>query len=260
LLEKPLTHSVETAKALVRHLSGDERKGRALMQAFMRRFDEPLRYARTLLKEGRIGTPFKVVSVLEDPCPPPAGYNSPGILGDMSVHNVDEVIWLLDARPVFASALAANLYNFKVSPVKEAFDDAFVQMRFPGDAVAQVQVSRNHVAGYRNETWVFGDGGVIHVGHFQEDPLRVGVEAYGREGVLEKRVFRMRDYGEKVPMFIERFGPAYTRELAHFVAQCLNDEPFAVTQEDGLNAMLAVEAGVRSLREKALDVPVEYGS
>ncbi|MBI2951722.1 Gfo/Idh/MocA family oxidoreductase, partial [bacterium] len=143
LLEKPLTHSVETARDLVRHLSGDERKRRALMQAFMRRFDEPLRYARALLKEGRIGRPFKVVSVLEDPIPPPAGYNSPGVLTDMAVHNADEVIWMLEGRPESVSARGANLYNFKVSPVKADFDDAFMQVRCSGGALAQVQVSRN---------------------------------------------------------------------------------------------------------------------
>jgi predicted dehydrogenase len=218
------------------------------MQAFMRRFDAPLRHARALLEAGRIGTPFKIVSVLEDPLPPPVGYNSPGILTDMAVHNADEVIWLLGDRPESVSAVGANLHNFKISPVKEDFDDAFMQVRFAGGAVAQVQVSRNHVAGYRNETWVFGDRGTIHVGGFQEDPLRVAVEAYSREGVVEKKAFRMRDYGEQVPVFIERFGPAYREETAHFVERCLKEEPFSVTQEDGLSAMRVVEAGVRSLR------------
>lgn len=258
LLEKPLTHSVETARDLVRHLSGDEKRKKALMQAFMRRFDEPLQHARSLLDRKAVGSPFKVVSILEDPGPPPAGYSSPGVLADMSVHNVDEVIWLLGARPVSVTAMAANLHNFKVSPVKEDFDDAFMQMTFAEDAIAQVQVSRNHVAGYRNETWVFGDEGVIHVGGFQEDPLSVSVEAYGRKGVIEKKTFRMRDYSETAPVFIERFGPAYSRELSCFVGQCLKDAPFSVTQEDGLNAMLAVEAGVRSLRTGERDVAVQY--
>lgn len=258
MLEKPLTHTVETAKELVRYLNGDDWKRQALMQAFMRRFDEPLRYARSLLEENRIGTPFKVVSVLEDPIPPPVGYNSPGLLRDMAVHNIDEVIWLLEARPESVSALGANLYNFRISPVKEDLDDAFLQMWFAGDAVAQVQVSRNHVAGYRNEMWAFGGGGVIHVGHFQENPLQVTVETYGREGGVEKKTFQMRDYGEDVPVFIERFGPAYKQELAHFVEQCLKGEPFSVTQQDGLNAMLVAEAGVRSVRTGDSGVRIEY--
>lgn len=257
LLEKPLTHSVETARALVHHLAADPRKQRSLMQAFMRRFDEPLEFCRTLLDRKAVGRPFKIVSVLEDPCPPPVGYNSPGILADMSVHNVDEVVWLLGLKPQSVTATAANLHNYAVSPVSEDFDDAFMQVTFPGNVIAQVQVSRNHVAGYRNETYVYGDEGVIHVGGFQEDPLNVSVEAIGRTGVIDRRSFRMRDYDEPVPMFIERFGPAYSRELSCFVEQCLSDAPFSVTQEDGLLAMQVVEAGVRSLRTGERNVPVQ---
>lgn len=249
MLEKPLTGSVEAAADFVRYLSRDNTKKQALMQAFMRRFDEPLLHAKSLLDRNAIGDPFKVVSVLEDPHPPPVGYNSPGIVPDMAVHNVDEAIWLLGALPERVGAMGANLHNFRITTVKEDFDDAHLHMTFPDDVIAQVQVSRNHVAGYRNETWVYGRDGLIHVGPFQEDPLRVTVEAYSREGVIEKKGFQMRDYGGEVPVFIERFGPSYKRELAYFVDRCLKDEPFSVTQEDGLNAMRVAEAGVRSLRE-----------
>ena len=30
----------------------------------------------------------------------------------------------------------------------------------------------------------------------------------------------MRDYGRPVPEFVDRFGPAYRAELAHFIEQC----------------------------------------
>ena len=256
MLEKPLTGSVESAAEFVRYLSRDNTKKQGLMQAFMRRFDEPLRHAKSLLDRHAVGDPFKVVSVLEDPHPPPVGYNSPGIVPDMAVHNIDEAIWLLAARPERVSAMGANLHNFRVTTVKEDFDDAFLHMTFPGDVIAQVQVSRNHVAGYRNETWIYGRDGLIHVGRFQEDPLQVTVEAYSREGVIENKAFRMRDYGAEVPVFIERFGPSYKRELAYFVDRCLKDEPFNVTQEDGLNAMRVAEAGVRSLRVGAKTVAI----
>ena len=256
MLEKPLTGSVESAAEFVRYLSRDNTKKQALMQAFMRRFDEPLRHAKSLLDRNAIGAPFKAVSVLEDPHPPPVGYNSPGIVPDMAVHNIDEAIWLLGALPERVGAIGANLHNFRFTTVKEDFDDAHLHITFPNDVIAHVQVSRNHVAGYRNETWIYGRDGLVHVGHFQEDPMRVTVEAYSRKGVIEKKAFRMRDYGEEVPVFIERFGPAYKRELAHFVEGCRRDEPFSVTQEDGLNAMRVAEAGVRSLRAGAQAVTI----
>ena len=256
LLEKPLTHSLQSAREFVAYLDADAHRKEALMLAFMRRFDEPLQELKNLLDQGFIGTPFKIVSVLEDPVPPPVGYSSPGLLKDMAVHNVDEAIWLTGAMPEMVSGLGAQLYNHRVTTVQEDLDDAFLQMWFPGNLLGQVQVSRNHVAGYRNETWVYGEDGLIHLGAFQADPLRVELEAYKRGGKVEKRHFQMRDYGVEVPMFIERFGPAYRAELDHFVAQCQRRAPFAVDHNDGLRAMAVVEAGTRALstREGGVEV------
>ncbi len=53
LLEKPLTHSLDSARAFVGELRGEKR--RALMQAFMRRFDPALVCAREWVSGGRIG-------------------------------------------------------------------------------------------------------------------------------------------------------------------------------------------------------------
>jgi predicted dehydrogenase len=106
---------------------------------------------------------------------------------------------------------------------------------------------RNHVAGYRNETLVYGDRGHIHVGHFQENPHSVTVEAFSRDGVIEMRRFTLRDYGESVPVFIKRFGEAYKAELAHFLDCCLHERPFAVTHADGLRAMQVSIAGQKAI-------------
>jgi predicted dehydrogenase len=255
LMEKPLASSVESASALARSLTARPAGDRAVMQAFQRRFDEPLRLAKRLVDEGAIGRPFKIVSVLEDPAPPPDGYQSPGLLFDMSVHNVDEAMWLLGQRPDRVTAMGSRLYNVGIASVKEDFDDALLCMWFPGGAAARVVVSRNHVAGYRNETWVYGDRGVVHVGAFQEDPLRVDLEAIGREGLVARETFRMRDYGPNVPVFIERFGPAYRAEVVHFVDCVIRDEPFAVTHEDGLETLRVVEAATRAVRTRDDAVP-----
>jgi predicted dehydrogenase len=99
---------------------------------------------------------------------------------------------------------------------------------------------------------------MIHCGHFHEDPLRVGVEAYGRRGLLQEQVsFELRDYGREVPVFIERFGPAYMAEVVHFVDRCLKGEPFDVGHRDGLRALQVVDAGVRSLKTREEAVPVD---
>ncbi len=251
LLEKPLTGTLESAQTFVDYLNANSTRKQALMQAFMRRFDAPLVKAKSLLAQKAIGNIFKIVSILEDPLPPPSGYNSPGILTDMSVHNCDEILWLLGGPfPEYVSAFGSQLHNTFISPVTEDYDDAFLQMWFPGKLLGQVQVSRNHVAGYRNETWVFGDKGVIHIGNFQENPLRVEIEAFSPQGVIARETFSLRDYGNDVPVFIKRFGEAYKNELSYFLDQCLNNAPFSVTHQDGLNAMRIALAGTQAIRPK----------
>src|SRR5439155_10094098 len=92
LLEKPLTGALDTDRQFAAEL--DQKYPNSLMLAFQRRFDAPLSYAKSLMDSGLIGRVFKIYSALEDSNPAPDGYQSGGILPDMSVHNVDEVLWL----------------------------------------------------------------------------------------------------------------------------------------------------------------------
>ena len=258
LLEKPLTHSLATAREFAAYLDADDFRRTALMQAFMRRFDGPLLYAKEYIDRGAIGTPFKIVSILEDPVPPPAGYNSPGLLADMAVHNIDEIAWFSGQRPERVGGCGSLLYNQGITDVEEDFDDAFLQLYFPGALVGQIAVSRNHVAGYRNETWAYGPEGVVHVGAFSEDPLQVEVEVIGRGGLVARREFPLRDYGVAAPVFMGRFGLAYKAELAYYLDQCVAGAPFAVDHGAGLAALEVAVAGSGALRKKSEEIAVEF--
>ena len=262
LLEKPLTESVESAHRFAHYVEADAERRRAVMLAFMRRFDEPLMCVKRIVEEGRIGRPFKIVTALEDGGPPPPGYKSPGILTDMGVHLADEAMWLLGTRPQIVKGFGANLFGHKIGDVDEDFDDALLQMWFPGELAGQLVVSRNHVAGYRNEVWVFGEAGVCHGGLFQEDPSQVTVEAYNNEGgrtqVIEKQIFDMGRPDGDAPEFIWRFGKAYKAELAYFVGQVLSGGEFSVTHRAGLNAIEVVATGTRSLTAREDALRVEY--
>ena len=175
----------------------------------------------------------------------------------MAVHNIDEIAWLSGRRPERVSGFGSLLYNQQITDVEEDFDDAFLQMYFTGGLVGQVAVSRNHVAGYRNETWVYGPEGIVHVGDFSEDPLRVPVEVIGRGGLVTRREFTLRDYGAVAPVFMGRFGLAYKAELAHYIDQCLAGAPFGVNQGEGLTALEVAMAGSRALRKKSEAVEVK---
>ena len=127
LLEKPLTDSLGSASSFAAYLNGDHQRQRAVMLAFMRRFDPALLHAKSLLEQGSIGRLFKLVSILEDPAGPPDGHSSAGLLVDMAVHNADEIMWLTDRQRLTAvTGAGARLYNQMTSSIVEDFDDGFL--------------------------------------------------------------------------------------------------------------------------------------
>jgi myo-inositol 2-dehydrogenase/D-chiro-inositol 1-dehydrogenase len=248
LLEKPLTGALEADRAFAAELDRDHPN--ALMLAFQRRFDAPLIYAKQLADSGVIGRVFKIYSALEDSNPAPNGYRSGGILADMSVHNVDEILWLTGRTPAKALAIGSRIYSHALTTCEEDYDDALLCLWFDSDLLAQIQVSRNHVSGYRVETIIFGDHGQIHVGHFDQRPFHISVEAYGRRGrsePLARQIFPMRDYGQPLPEFVDRFGAAYKAELAAFIDCCNTGKPFPTTHRDGVRAQEAISAGMRAI-------------
>ena len=248
LLEKPLTGTLLSDREFAAELEREYPD--AVMLAFQRRFDEPLVYAKQLMESGAIGRVFKIYSALEDSNPAPNGYHSGGILPDMSVHNVDEILWLLGRTPSKALAVGSRIYNHAHTTCMEDFDDALLYMWFESDVVAQVQVSRNHVSGYRVETIIFGEEGQIHIGHFDQKLFQITVEAYGRRGRTEPlayRTFQTREYGRPLPEFVDRFGAAYKAEMAAFIECCRNGAPFPSTHRDGLRAQEAISAGMQAM-------------
>jgi len=119
---------------------------------------------------------------------------------------------------------------------------------FGDELIAQIQVTRNHVSGYRGETVVYGEKGMIRVGCFRQKLLEVTVEVYGNREAKEPialKTFEMRSYDQPLPEFIDRYGAAYKDELRTFLSCCRNGEPFPVNHIDGLRAQEIV-AGAMS--------------
>ena len=263
LLEKPLTGTLEADREFAAEL--DREHPRSVMLAFQRRYDEPLVYAKQLMERGAIGRVFKIYSALEDSNPAPNGYQSGGILPDMSVHNVDEILWLTGRMPSRALAIGARIYSHAHTTCVEDFDDALLYLWFEKDLVAQVQVSRNHVSGYRVETRIFGEDGQIQIGRFEQKPFEIAVEAYGRRGSndpLASKRFLARDYGRPLPEFVDRFGAAYKAEAAAFIECCRTGSDFPTSHRDGLRAQEVISAGMRAISgpEQAARVLGEPGN
>ena len=254
LLEKPMTESLEKDRAFARELDATYPDG--LMLAFQRRFDAPLQYVKELIGSGVVGRVFKITSILEDSGPAPVGYRSGGLLQDMSVHNVDEILWLTGQTPVRAAYGGSQLYAHRLRPSEDVFDDGFLWLWFEREMLGHIQVSRNHVSGYRIETWVFGEEGQIHMGRFEQNKREVVVEAYGRDKQIARRVFTMPEAEPDAPEFVPRFGPAYLEEARTFVECCRTGKPFPVTHHDGIRAMEVIEAALAARLTQEQGAPV----
>jgi predicted dehydrogenase len=130
----------------------------------------------------------------------------------------------------------------------EDFDDALMLLDFGDELIGQIQVTRNHVSGYRGETVIYGERGQIHIGRFNQKLLEVMVEVYGTREATEPLVcktFSMRRYEQPLPEFIDRYGAAYKEELRCYLECCRSGKPFPITHRDGLRAQEVV-AGAMS--------------
>jgi predicted dehydrogenase len=257
LLEKPLTGTLAGDKEFCDQL--DREYPSAVMLAFQRRFDAALQYARELMETGTIGKVFKIYSALEDSGPAPNGYQSDGILPDMSVHNVDEILWLTGRMPDRAMAVGSRIYSHALTTCEEDFDDAMLYMWFGDDLLGQVQVTRNHVSGYRVESILYGTEGQIQIGRFDQRPDAIVVEAFGKRGAsdaLARKVFPGGRGGNGAPEFVDRFGPAYKRELEVFLECVAAGGAFPTSHRDGLRAQQVISAGMAALKGVADGVDV----
>ncbi|HEX4758671.1 MAG TPA: Gfo/Idh/MocA family oxidoreductase [Terracidiphilus sp.] len=254
-LEKPLTGTLQGDRDFAQLL--ERKHPHALMLGFQRRFDAPTVYAKQLIDQDAIGRVFKIYSALEDSGPAPDGYSSPGILADMAVHNVDEVVWLSGRKPNSALAVGSRIFSHRLTTCDEDFDDALMLLDFgrqPGnELIGQIQVSRNHVSGYHGETVIYGEKGMIRVGCFNQKLFEVTVEAYGKRDAkvpIALKTFTMRRYDQPLPEFIDRYGAAYKEELRTFLECCRSGEAFPITHLDGLRAQEIVAAAMSASIQK----------
>ncbi len=80
---------------------------------------------------------------MEDSAPAPNGYMSGGLVVDMAIHNVDEVLWLTGEFPHSALMIGSRLYSHRLTTAQEDFDDALLYLWFENELAAQIQVAES---------------------------------------------------------------------------------------------------------------------
>ena len=74
--------------------------------------------------------------------------------------------------PNAALMIGSRIYSHRLTTCEEDFDDALLYLWFEEEMVAEIQVGRNHVAGYRTESVIYGEEGVIQVDRLPSESSR----------------------------------------------------------------------------------------
>ncbi len=212
-----------------------EKAGVMFQVGFMRRFDKHYQAARQQIDEGVIGRPVTISAIGRDPFATSLEYADPNVSGglivDMGIHDFDVVRWMMSDEILRVHTEVASLVYPELQLVGDV-DNAMINLKFEKGGLGNIEVSRTAHYGYDIRCEIIGTKGTLLVGYLRE----TAVVTLTRDGARH----------DVVPHFPERFGPAYTAQIAHFV-DCLREgKPPIVTQVDARAALQASIAAARS--------------
>lgn len=240
--EKPTALTLSETDVM---LDAVQKAGVPFQVGFMRRFDRAYVEAKRQIDAGVIGQPVTVRSVSRDPFRTSLEYANPAVSGglivDMGIHDFDVVRWLMDDDVARVYTETAALVYPELTTVGDV-DNAQIALRFEKGGIGNIEVSRTARYGYDIRAEVIGTDGTLQVGYLQETAVLTMTSAGVRHDV--------------VPHFPQRFGPAYTAQIASF-AECVQEgKPPLVTAADARAALQSAIAATRSQHE---GVPVNVG-
>lgn len=233
--EKPTALTLSATDEMI---AAVEKAGVMFQVGFMRRFDKHYAAAYEQIAAGKIGTPMVIRSIGRDPFRTSLEFANPamsgGLIVDMGIHDFDILRWLMGGEIERVYTEVASIKYPELLEIGDV-DNAMISVRFAGGALGNVEVSRTSGYGYDIRATVIGTEGTLEIGYLQEH----AVVRLNKDGVQH----------DIVPYFQERFGPAYTAQIAHFV-ECLRaGKSPSVTHIDARAALQAALAATRSQHE-----------
>ena len=241
LCEKPMAMTVEECNLMDKAAKDN---GVKLQIAFMRRFDSSFIAAKEMIEQGEIGDVVMVRSNTRGPSiPKPWMYDiskSNGPLAEVCSHDIDSLRWFTggDFKTVFAIA-----GNYRCPDAKENFpdfyDNVILNASFTNGKQGIIDGAQGVLYGYDARCEVLGTKGCIYLGNTKENSV-----------VLCKS--DMRSSNEYINSWKYLFREAYLEEDCDFIRCILEDRQPKVTAYDGKMAVLTVNAGNLSIKEKRI--------
>ena len=249
LCEKPLAASVDHARDVV---AAAERSSAHLLMGFMRRFDAGFMRAAERVSAGDIGVPLMVRSTGRGPGLPPEWAwdteRSGGLLAEVNSHDIDSIRWLSGQEISSAYVVGRAAKHPEIAVKYPGFVDVLVAtFELSGGGLAQLDGVCPSTYGYDARVEVLGTEGTLLIG--ASDVAGAPVLVRNNGAVVDT-----------VSSWRTLFDAAYREEDRHLIAVANGEEEPRTCADDGLQTMLVVIAGNRSLREgRAVEVSQNPG-
>ena len=229
--EKPVDLASDRIRACLAVVEG---AGVPLMIGFNRRFDPHFAALQSRLAAGEIGAVELVTILSRDPAPPPIAYieRSGGLFRDMMIHDFDMARFLLGEEPVEVHAVGAALVDRSIGAAGDV-DTAAVLLKTRSGKICQISNSRRATYGYDQRVEVHGAKGMLRAQNLHESTVEVA-DGHGFRGA------------PVLNFFLERYTPAYRRELDHFLDCLASGRRPSPSGEDGLRAQILADAATRA--------------
>ncbi|MER9002661.1 Gfo/Idh/MocA family oxidoreductase [Mesorhizobium sp. M0862] len=196
---------------------------------FHRRFDPYRREVKDKIGQGLIGSIEHLLQISRDPRLPDRGViaHQGGIVADMIIHDLDELLWLVGRPPERVHAALANNVDKSLAELDD-HDSVAVQLEWEDGPVAHITATRRAAHGFEQRLEVFGSQGRLICG----DPMTSPVVFDGAEATCLPR---------RHEHFPDRYQAAYQAEIDHLASLLAGRAAPISTILDGLNAFDLLE-------------------
>lgn len=235
LCEKPLTADLRSTTALVRRI---EEVGAHVEVGFQRRHDLAYVAARERIVDGSAGRVHLLHLTAHDPQTAPRLPNAwlpddaaPPFLHSW-IHDFDLVRWLTGQEVVEVTADGSRHDDPRPADAGDV-ESAVIVMRLSGGALAVLEATWLHPAGYDSRVELVADHAHLSMGLTDRTPTtRLDLATAGRTTPWHG--------------YLDRFEAAYRAELTAFLACCRSQALPASTARDGLEAHRVAVAATRA--------------
>jgi len=240
LCEKPMAMDVRECDDMI---AACGEAGVKLQIGFMRRYDESFMAARQRISAGEIGEVVLVKSLTHGPSVPQEWMydirKSNGPLAEVNSHDIDTLRWFADEEITEVYALGGNFRCPQaVERYPDFYDNVAMICRFADGRQGFIDGAVSVGYGYDSRAEIVGTRGIMFVGRREQDSV-VGCST--DRGIAQPFVKSWRTL----------FTEAYVAEDQDFVDCIREDRDPRVRGLDGRMAVAVVNAGNRSIIERA---------